>query len=1116
MRNIKITALLLAVLMVVTAFAGCANNSELDNKVNDLDGKIQEQADALAGIQDSIKDLASALENQGSSSELDDIKADVEANKQNIADILEAINGLKDAVAGATGDSEDVKLAIAQAAATIGALKEEYADTKVHYSAEDRAAITVALNAAEAAISTCVTAEAVAAELAALEAALDACVRVDDSIYAYIVALTGNITAESAELAEEAKDALDAAKKFYTDAKMPTYLTDKEYEVAEDKKIALATELEKLLALQTGLKTTEGTLAWLTDWAETLVKNIDKAAEEFDEAKLATYYDSYREFVVAAKKLSEKNVALVTNVDTLLAALDSAENISSAKAALDKTAWKIKSLLTDTYVQVFADYNTLAATNAQVIFMTTVEVAGEDDVVFATIEIYDAIDAQLAELAKTYDLTDAALAFVVDGYAADKGWGAEFYARYEADKALVKKFAAEYETLAAGVFADIKALAASKLTAASAMDLVNKYTANRDAINAWAIGLVEAYAAEYKALEDKTTVNFVDIADAVEANFNVMANLAKLGDWSYDTAKAEWKYNGYSAGLNTAKTHYYYDLYAFDYYNNDKGAVGVLGEFLAEDYNDAVAAAEVINAAIKAFKVDQANSVLPLLIAVGGYYSTTVVEDDKVLLKPIEVVEGENPYVTNTIADFILKYKTENYDLSGMIDLALYNEKVAAVAAAVEAAETALKALDSAYKALLGENNNVIVTMDNADAIIALEALLIQAKAAANVEVVKAIALEDDVYEIKAIVADVLAEGETAAEYYNRVLLSTDYANTVAGSVETGAIVRLVYQAKALKKEAVIVESAYKVIKQLNDATGGKAFAYSTLNDAAALLTKLSAAEKDLSIDGYWYGIAGFDTATRTTSAGATLYTVTAKMVRFNKDTGFYMGSIPGAEKDNKNDAIRSAIVATRNQWAYTTDASAEALCTLLFTTIKNDVKTTDSEALSTIWGASNKFFPGYTLPMIATYLEAKFVINNMGKTTDAITAAKAGWGVDTSNYGYEYNKAMVANMLRVNANLDSAELTILGNAANYGALTRAITNINVARADANKITFDIAFGHADATWISDTYNLAKVDYAKGGALDAASTASTYEDHGIKLNELVVDLIFIWEAPELI
>ena len=119
MRKIKITALLLAVLMIVTAFAGCASKStvtNLDNKVADLDGKIQEQANALAGIQDSLKDITAALENQGSSDELDDVKAEIEANKKDtdekIDDILAAIESLKDSVAGATGEDEDVKKAI--------------------------------------------------------------------------------------------------------------------------------------------------------------------------------------------------------------------------------------------------------------------------------------------------------------------------------------------------------------------------------------------------------------------------------------------------------------------------------------------------------------------------------------------------------------------------------------------------------------------------------------------------------------------------------------------------------------------------------------------------------------------------------------------------------------------------------------------------------------------------------------------------------------------------------------------------------------------------------------------------------------------------------------------
>lgn len=1135
MRNIKITALLLAVLMVVTAFAGCASKSA----VSDLDNKVQEQANALAGIQESLKDLAAAIEDDKGSSELDDIKADVEANKQSVADILAAIEGLKDAVAGATGESEDVKTAVNQAGAKIDALKDEYAANKAHYTAEDYATIVATLGAAQAAISTCVTAEAVAAELATMTASLEKCVRVDDSIYAYYVALKGNITDKSAELAEEADDALEAAVKFYkkADLKVNPLVA---YETEEDDEFPLAAELEALIEAQTG--TDKGTLAYVKSWAEDLVEDIDEAAEKFDEEALEDLYDEYRDFVKEAKKLSEENVALVTNADKLTAALASAENISSAIAALDKAAWEITSLLKATYgdyVQIFADYNTLAAApDKQAVF--TFESAKKSGKTLKsemalTIKIYDAIDDKLAELAEDYELTDAAVAFVVDAYAASKSWGEEYYARYEADKALVEAFEAEYEKLAEGIFADIKDLASARLTATSALDLVEKYEANRDAINKWAADLVAAYKAEYKALKDKDTVNFTDAEypALVEANFNAMAVAAELGNWELvevETDEYEWQYKGYTGGLDDADTNFYYDLYAFDYAADlEDGTEGVLGKFLRVDFPAAYAAAKRINKAIKDFKVDQANSIVDLLVKVGGYYAGTVVEEGKTMLKPIVVAAGAtDPYAADTIANFVFKYKTENYDLTGMIDVAVYNEKLAGVEKAIEDAEKALAELVASYKALLGDNNNVIVTMDNADEIIKLEALLIKAKAAANVNVMKAI-VEDtkdglNVYELKAIVTEFLAEGQTAEEFYNAILLSTDYTDTVAGSVDTGAITRLVYQARALKKEALYVESAYKVIKSLNDATGGKAFAYTTLNDASALMTNLNAAEGSLKTDAYLYGIFGFDVAERKTSTGATEYQATAKMVRFSVVSGFYQGSLAGEWCGDKNAAIRSAIMATKtkNVWVYnavaTGDATADAQAfyTLMFETIANDVKNTDSESLSALWGNGTKFFLGYTLPMIATYLEAKFIINNMGQTTDAITAAKAGWGEPTSNYGFEYNKAMVANMLRVGAKLDAAELATIGNALNYSGITRAILNINEAREDAAKIKFDIAFGHADATWLSETYDITKVDYYTNGAVAAPAGASTYADHGINLAELVIDVISIWDYEPIV
>ena len=100
MRKIKITALVLAVLMVMAAFAGCASKSaveDLDERVTALEGKIDANQKAN---EDKIDELAALIEALTKSQT--DIKESVDANKKDQASsnqaILDAINKLTEKV----------------------------------------------------------------------------------------------------------------------------------------------------------------------------------------------------------------------------------------------------------------------------------------------------------------------------------------------------------------------------------------------------------------------------------------------------------------------------------------------------------------------------------------------------------------------------------------------------------------------------------------------------------------------------------------------------------------------------------------------------------------------------------------------------------------------------------------------------------------------------------------------------------------------------------------------------------------------------------------------------------------------------------------------------------
>ena len=152
MRKIKITALLLAVLMIVTAFAGCASKStvtNLDNKVNDLDASIEEQKAALSGIESTLATISKALENQGSSDNLDEVIKDIEENEKATADLADAIKDLQSAIEDlkkepatqAPATPDDLQVVINQYSAKLEALAGEVEDDKANYTAETLTAI---------------------------------------------------------------------------------------------------------------------------------------------------------------------------------------------------------------------------------------------------------------------------------------------------------------------------------------------------------------------------------------------------------------------------------------------------------------------------------------------------------------------------------------------------------------------------------------------------------------------------------------------------------------------------------------------------------------------------------------------------------------------------------------------------------------------------------------------------------------------------------------------------------------------------------------------------------------------------------------------------------------
>ncbi|MBO5305370.1 MAG: hypothetical protein J6B12_01270 [Clostridia bacterium] len=1088
MRKIKITALLLAVLMVVTAFAGCANKStvdNLDNKVNDLDGKIQEQADALAGIQDSLKDISAAIGNQGSD-ELDDIKKDVEENKQNVSDILAAIESLKDQLAGATGESEDVKAAISKAGATIDALKGEYEDNKDHYTAESMAAIREILGDAQASISTKVTIEAVNDVLADMEKKLAAYKAVNEAIYEAVVALKGNITDDSAAKVEELEEALAEAVVFYDDN--TAALT--KYEVG-DKKVNLIDEVNKLGDAQ-------GELVELKAWAKKLVKAIDEASAEFDYDKLDALLDEYKDFVKAAKKLSEKNVALVTNYDKLTAAFGAAENVQDALLAFDKSAWEFDSLLIeDEEGIIFFDYMVLASAGVSGLYAIPME----DEILYIA-DVYEAIDANLADFKAEFELTDAALEYVIaelfDEY---------FLERYEADKALAAAFAAEYEKLSTGVFASIKAMNSKKVSTANALELVTEYKKNATDILAWNDALVAAYKAEYAKVEDALearTYTVDDYAELVEKNFIVMVYEAKLGVYHKAVGDDPAYYEPYTDGFDTevAGNAYFHKLYDFDRAKNTKTE-----DFLTIVFPTADAQATAINNKINALKPNQAESIEALVVGIGGYVQRAgdelvAIDEDYIAAK----VQGN--YVPKTIAEFAAKYTTANYDLSGLVDVAAYDAKLATIEKNVENAEKALADLMAAYTDLLAGKDDVIVTMDNVNKVIALEALLQKWLQLGRTDMEKATVVNTTSAGVKEYeLAYILAPyaGADRDTFYAEVLNPTDFSKTrlnATETVDTGAIVRLVYKAKNLKNEAAMVVSAYDMVSKLN-ATG--AFAFANLQNGAAAVNKVYAGTAETLSD---YGVISNKATGSGTSFVNKATVVSYKGGKFVEKEITGNGTTAAAALADLKTKLAAAAFGAPIAGANDVEKNIN-LNNYLFgddaDTLKDLIANTDYDNLAAF---TDKAIPAYVLPMIAMYLEAKFEINNMGNEYAEIEKAKNGWGAEDSTYGYDYIHGMTVARLRYNdtVSFNTLELAAVKAATNYEEL-RVAVNAAIEHSTWND---DILFGDSDASWLADVYNVELRKYYDANT--EATALDYYDDFRIDLSEIEAVVIEIYRA----
>lgn len=646
MRKIKITALILAVLMVMAAFAGCVSTEDVDA----LDDRVSAIEDKIDANQEQISDLAALIEALTKSQ--NEIKDTVGAQDETNKAILDAIKDLTNKVTEVEKDQDNtVKVDAALTALKqeksklIAGLKATYEAKKANYTEADYAAIVTVLAAAEIDINAALTSAVVNELYAAMEKELAKYAQVDDYIYAQVKAYQGNITTASEEGVKALKKYLDeTAKKVYganyaTSTKLTAYVYGVDEE-GEDLTIDLVAWVNYLYNLQTGNKVSTyqdpatgdvvRTLAWVVDTAKSLVNDIAllgtvklENTTALDTA-INAYYNENTGWAVYAEYLSKANLALVTNADVLEAAKARLQVLTDATIAFGKlgkydTASK-------QYTSVFAAWLAL-----------------DNELLYTNKKVYDSINTKLDAWIKEYKLEAENVAYIL----ANHDLGISNYADTQPTvelgaRALSYVSANAYVAAMADAAKAFKADIAPRITAMNGIKVLDtaafeEYAAIEKAIEKWVV----------RAEDDTTTTNVNEAIVVNEANILAIVN---------DTLELE---------LTTING--VVDLYTFE--------VAGVADFFETTYTAAANAAKAITRALNAINLATITNI-DAFIAIAGDMN---VVDGVYTYKTAAELEALTE--TNTIAGFTNVYVVDEgdlkYDLTVLLPTAAFEAKKA-------------------------------------------------------------------------------------------------------------------------------------------------------------------------------------------------------------------------------------------------------------------------------------------------------------------------------------------------------------------------------------------------------------------------------------------------------
>ena len=669
MRKVKVLALLLAALMVVAVFAGCADTDAIVSDVEDLDQRVE----VLEGLLNDNKEAINDVKDQLTSALEEILKQNQEAN----AATQEQIKDLADKVTKVEEDNKTSDETADEDAALVKAVKEYTAKlqelkitcelSKDGYVPADYEAVVKALSDGIVAVADAKTADEATAAFEAAKAVYDAKATVYSKLLSYYGQVVNNISADS-------KDLVTEIKAFIKDAngvKCPVTVVYGDTPATNDK-----------LLYNTGVKDVNGKDIYVNLYAE------------LNKAVLAYEYVTGSAF----KALVTDAVNKIARIEKVL--LSDASNVNAANTAYNAVLVAVKGTASATgeYAAYLADSNMDLVTNvadltaaqarlnnlilAQAMYKTIGSVAGTTVATpfakyialgtktdYESKPVYDAINAVINAWAAQYALVEDAdnLAYIINN-----AYGEFDYATYLANNTKVELYAKAYADFAA-IANRITTLNKVTVLDTAAFDEYAKIT---KAIEDWKV--VRADDKTTKTVNEEIRMDAYNFVKVLQAYGLVLSDEAKRVDEN-DKRIVLTVASDFNAAKVTKETNYY-GLYQF--------VEPVAQTFFATTFVAADAAAEKINDKIEALAKTKASlqsikdivklegAYLPVSGATGVYAEAKVTYANNAFAyahakdSTKTVVADNYEDGTLTVAQFTAMYKTEAYDLTVLLDLA--------------------------------------------------------------------------------------------------------------------------------------------------------------------------------------------------------------------------------------------------------------------------------------------------------------------------------------------------------------------------------------------------------------------------------------------------------------